>query len=201
MLQIINHIPDICLALVCPCPSYAAEPRTEPIAPDMASPVLRRGEGSQPWPAGNTHPKRGVSPGGCQPSLLQECIAGSFMAWCPPGPKSLCKAAFLSVSPQPVWVYEGWLSSGAGLRNFLCWNSWDSCLPFSPACWRSSEWSHNNMLCQPLLPSSSCLQTVRGRTLSSTSLMGVLNGVISLSISPCVRHHWLASGWSLWHWS
>lgn len=199
MFQVINHIPDISLALICPCPFYAAEPRTGPSTPDMASPVLRRREGSQPWPAGNTHPKRWVSPGGCQPSLLQECIAGSCTAWCPPGPKSFCKAASLSVSPRPVGVYGGVCPQVQDFAtSFVEILEIPVCHFLQPA--EVPLNSHTTVWC---IDHSSQVHSVKlSNSVSfSRSLMGVLNGVIGLSINPCMCHYWLASGWCLWLWS
>ena len=61
-----------------------------------------------------------------------------------------CRAAFQMLPAYTdAWGYS---SPGAELGTSICWASWGSCWPISPACWGSSGQQHNYLVWQQLLP-------------------------------------------------
>lgn len=104
-----------------------------------------------PWPAGGTHSNAAEEAVGlhcCKSALLAHVRLGVHKNL------NLSEKLLSEASPQPALMHGGFHPLGAGLLNSFCWASWDSCLPFSPACRVTQpEQSYKHVVYQLVLPS------------------------------------------------
>ena len=141
------------IASVCLCLSCTREPRTGISNPVVSDQGWAEGLDHLPWPVSNT-PRNAAQEG---LSLLWGYVAGWWSTCCPNRIPTSCSADLLSrLSACRAYLCLGLFLLRYKALHFSLMNFTRFLSPLCSACPNPSDWWHNHLVYQPLLPLQTC---------------------------------------------